>query len=67
MLLGDPKVSVNDSLRRDPPQADNDLGTEEGGLRPKIADTGFLLYVQRISVPRWTTFYNVGNVDPLPG
>ena len=35
MLLGDPKVSVNDSLRCDPPQADNDLGTDEGGLRPE--------------------------------
>ena len=63
MLASDAEILVDDPHGGHAPQTDDDLGFEQGGLGPQIADAGVLLDVQGVTVPGRAALDDVGNVD----
>lgn len=62
VLLGNLKALVDELLRGNAPQADDNSGLDKRHLPAQIADAGFLLQWLRVAVLRRAAFYNVGDV-----
>lgn len=66
VLLRDLEILIDQLLRRDSAETDNDLGLKQLGLHSQPSDAGLLLCGKRISVLRRAALDNIADVAVVP-